>query len=260
MVSIHIGDIYIRQERMQNLEEAAIRELQIELEATPEDHRARAALLDGIGVYLGKRYGRTGNLQAEAAVEATPEDHPDRIGRLNNLGCHLSRRYERTGDLKDLEATIALSEAAVEATQEDHPNRAAVLNNLGSMLNSRYERTGNLQDLEAAIARSEAAVEATPEDHPNRAGRLNSLGCHLNSRYERIGNLQDLEAAIGAQLASWSTSTAPILIRLAAAVSVAKMLVFNPEAKDLSRACSLLSNATHLIPLATSRSLEREDQ
>jgi len=40
----------------------------------------------------------------------------------------------------------------------------------------------------------------------------------------------------------------------------ARMLVFIPWLKDLSRACSLLRNAIHLMPLATSRSLDREDQ
>ncbi|KAF8418001.1 ankyrin repeat-containing domain protein, partial [Terfezia claveryi] len=87
--------------------------------------------------------------RAEGAVEATPEDHPDRAAMLNNLGTHLSRRYERTGNMQDLKAAIATVKAAVEATSEDHPDRAAILNNLGGHLSRRYERTGNLLDLEA---------------------------------------------------------------------------------------------------------------
>jgi len=38
------------------------------------------------------------------------------------------------------------------------------------------------------------------------------------------------------------------------------MLVFSPLVKDMSRACSLLRSVIDLLPLATSRSLEREDQ
>ena len=70
-------------------------------------------------------------VHAEAAVEATPEDHPDKAAMLNNLGNMLIRRYERTGNLQDLEAAIVHAEAAVEATPEDHPDKAAMLNNLG---------------------------------------------------------------------------------------------------------------------------------
>jgi len=263
----HLSRRYKRTGNLQDLE-AAIARSEAAVEATPEDHPDRAGRLNNLGSRLSSRYERTGNLQdleaaiarSEAAVEATPEDHPDRAGWLNNFGLRLSSRYERTGNLQDLEAAIARSEAAVEATPEDHPDRAGWLNNFGLHLSSRYERTGNLQDLEAAIARSVAAVEATPQDHPSLAIQLNNFGSYLSSRYERTGNLQHLQATLDAWLTSWNIVTAPILIRIQAAQNAALVLVFSPLMEDLSRACSLLRSVVYLMPLATPRSLEREDQ
>ncbi|KAF8417974.1 CHAT domain-containing protein [Tirmania nivea] len=252
----HLSRRYERTGNLQDLE-AAIVQSEAAVEAAPEDHPNRAILLNNLGFHLGRRYKRTGSLQdleaaiarVETAVEVTSVDHPDRVDWLNNLGTCL-----------DLEAAIVHSEAAVEATPGDHPSRARRFGSLGNHLSSRYERTANLQDLEAAIVYSEAAVEATPEDHPNQAILLNNLGNYLSMRYGRTGYLQDLEAAITAHFASWSISTAPTLTRLDAALRAAKLLVFNPLDKDLSIACPLLHDAIHLMPLAPSRSLGREDQ
>ncbi|KAF8421170.1 CHAT domain-containing protein, partial [Tirmania nivea] len=259
-----------RYERIGNLQdlEAAIARTEAALARTPEDHPNRVSLWNNLGIFLGSRYARTGNLpdlevsitRSTAALEVTPETHPDRARRLTNLGNRLSMQYQRTRNPQDLEAAISRSEAAVEATPEVHPDRAGRLINLGNMLGMQYQRTRNLQDLEAAIATSEAAVKATPEGHPNQAKCLNCLGLYLSNRYERTGNMQDSTAAISAYLASWSTRTAPILTRLEAALNAAKILVFNPSVKDLPRASSLLSDAIHLMPLVTSRSLVREDQ
>jgi len=248
--------------------EAAIAHSEAAVEATPESHPELAQRLNNLGHRLSSRYERTGNLQdleaaiarSEAAVEATAVDQPERAARLNNLGAHLSSRYQRTGNLEDLEAAIARSQAAVEAIPEESPNRAGLLNSLASHLSSRYQRTGNLEDLEAVIARPQATVEATPEKYPDRAARLSNHGIYVNRRYERGGDLEDLKAALAAHIASWRAPTAPILTRMQSALRAAKMMVFSPLEKDLPGACSLLRDAIHLVSLATSRSLEREDQ
>ena len=85
--------------------EAAIRVLQIKIEATPEDDPARAPMLTELGECFCGRHKQTGDLSdldasiahLETAVEATPEGHPDRATRLNNLGVHLSNRYHELG-------------------------------------------------------------------------------------------------------------------------------------------------------------------
>ena len=136
------------------------------------------------------------------------------------------------------------------------------MGNLGYYLSMRYYRTGNLEDLEAAIDHTETALKATPEDHPDLATQLGNLGLYLSMRYERTGNLEGLELAIASYVKSWSILTAPPLGRIQAALLAAQKLVFSPLAipENLSRACTLLHDATHLIPLATARSLQRDDQ
>jgi tetratricopeptide (TPR) repeat protein len=162
--------------------------------------------LNNLGMYLGRRYERTGDMAdleasirvAHQAVDFTSEDHPDRVGRLNVLGTNLGRRYERTGDMADLEAAIRAAHQAVDSTPKDHPVRAMYLNNLGSKLDRRYRRTGDMADLEAAIKAAQQAVDSTSKGHPDRAGFLNNLGNKLDLRYVRIGSMVDLEAAIQA--------------------------------------------------------------
>ncbi|RPB27802.1 hypothetical protein L211DRAFT_778853 [Terfezia boudieri ATCC MYA-4762] len=153
-------------------------------------------------------------------------------------------------------------QVALKAIPESHPNRATCLNNLGNCLNWRYERAGNLEDLEAAINSTQAAVKAMQDDHPGRAEWLSNLGNHFCSRYERTLNPQDLDLAITSWFSAWSIPTASILTRIEAASIAAETLVLRPSAtsQDMSRAFSVLRDATHLLPLATPRSLNREDQ
>ena len=199
---------------------------------------------------------------AEAAVKATPEGHPDRAKLLSYLADHLNSRYERTGNLADIQAALSYDETAVGATPEDHPQRARLLFHFASHLSSRYERIGNFEDLEASINHAEEAVKETPEDHPHRAETLDRLGISLYSRYVLAREPQDLKLAITAWLDAWSILTAPVLRRIAAAAKAVSAMVSDPSANPShnSRAYSLIYEATHLISLATSRSLQREDQ
>ncbi|KAF7173513.1 hypothetical protein CNMCM6106_007573 [Aspergillus hiratsukae] len=89
---------------------------------------------------------------AREAVNATPEDHPDRPALLNNHVDGLRQRYSRTGAMADLEESIRVAQEAVNATPEDHPYRATRLSNLGSRLGDRYSRTGSMPDLEESLA------------------------------------------------------------------------------------------------------------
>ncbi|KAF8430063.1 CHAT domain-containing protein [Tirmania nivea] len=263
---------YKRAGNLQDLE-GAINHAEAVVEETPEDHPARAPRLNNLSNHLRSRYAAINH--AETAVKTTPEDHPDRAARLSNLSSNLSSRYERAGNLQDLEVAISHAETAVKATPEDHPYREIYLSNLGNHLSSRYERTGNLQDLEAAIDYTERAVKATPKDSLAHAARLlNNLSNCLSSRYVRTGDLQDVQAAINyvktavkttpeddpdraARLSNLSSHLARKYRRVGNLEDVEAAIITN---KDLSRASSLLHDAIHLIPPATSRSLEREDQ
>ena len=103
-----------------------------------------------------------------------------------------------------------------------------------------------------------AALAGTSDDYPGRGRWLHFLGHHLESRYNRTPNPLDLEAATTTWLAAWNLTNASGYDRLGAAVHAATMFVHS--SKDLSKAGSLLHDATQLIPLTTSRLLQREDQ
>ncbi|KAF8456980.1 CHAT domain-containing protein [Terfezia claveryi] len=262
----HLGSRYERTGNMQDLK-AAIDCAEIVVGRTPEDHPARPGQLNTLGSRLGSLYERTGNFRdledaighGQTALNAIPEDHPNRPRLLGNLGNRLSSRYERTGNLEDLEAAIKLVETAISTTPQDHPNYPRLFNNLRDYLKSRYVRTGNLQDLESAITYAKTALKSTPEHHPDRAIMSYNLADCLNSQYNQTRDLRDLDLAISEWLACCSIATVPTSRRILAASIAARMLVFSPLT-DVSRAFSLLHDATHLIPLATSRSLERDDQ
>jgi len=141
-------------------------------------------------------------MQLQATVNATPEHHPARAALLNDLASHLSSRYARTEKLRDLEAAINRTETAVKATPEERLSRAVLLNNLGSRWNMRYERSTDAQDMEAAINYTQAAINHAEavgkalEDNISRARIYNNLGKYLRHRYERTRNLHDLNATI----------------------------------------------------------------
>ncbi|CRG85866.1 hypothetical protein PISL3812_02870 [Talaromyces islandicus] len=105
------------------------------------------------------------------SVRTAASDH---LGfRLSNLGLQLGRRYERTGNLEDLKEAIERVRESIETTPSDHPDRGWRLSNLGLQLGRRYERTGNVKDFDEAIQRTRESIETTPSDHPDQ--RLSNL-------------------------------------------------------------------------------------
>ena len=134
------------------------------------------------------------------------------------------------------------------------------MNNLGHLYSTQYNHTRNLEDLQIAINYAEIAEKATPEGHPNRARWLLNLGNYFYRRYNRTDEPQDMELATAAWLAAWSIPTAPVLIRIRVALMAIENIVSDPSAGQDPRAYSLVHVASHLISLATSRSLQREDQ
>ncbi|KAK3984180.1 CHAT domain-containing protein [Cladorrhinum sp. PSN332] len=176
------------------------------VDAIPQDHPNRTAILNNLRTWLSTRFERTGSIDnlnraidvASMAVGAIPQDHPDRASYLNNLGIWLSTRFERTGSIDDLNRAINIASMAVDATPQDHPNRASYLNNLGNKLGRQFERTGSIDDLNRAV---------NITSHPDRAGRLNNLGTWLGRRFERTGSIDDLNRAIN--IASMAVNATP---------------------------------------------------
>jgi tetratricopeptide (TPR) repeat protein len=130
---------------------------------------------------------------AQLSLHCTRRGDESEASRLNNLGVILGRRYERTGEMVDLEKAITRARNVVDLTPGNHPDRAMYLDNLGNKLGSRYKRIGDMADLKEAITAARNAVDSTPDDHLIRAGYLNNLGNKLESRYKRTGEMVDLE-------------------------------------------------------------------
>ena len=206
----------------------------------------------------------------QATMEATPDGHLAQtlMSMTWDLGTFLlvffplsTRLFPPSPSCFSHNSTRACRRRISHAQSKQAPvfmTTSSMLAKLGNHLSNRYKRTRNIEDLEGAIAQLGMAVETIP-DHSARALMLGSLGGHLSSRYEQTRNLQGLEAVLAARIASWCHITAPILTRIQAALSAARMLTFSPLAKDLSRACLLLYDTVSPLP-ATSRSLEQVDR
>jgi len=92
------------------------------------------------------------------ALDAAPESHPDRPAMLSNLATTLSSLAERTGSAEHLEEAIWLLRRALDATPESHPDRPAMQSNLASASDAlvaiRHERRPHRNDRGASEAPS----------------------------------------------------------------------------------------------------------
>jgi CHAT domain-containing protein len=88
----------------------------------------------------------------DAALAATPPSSPARAGYLTNRATHLSKRYARMGDATDLEAALADIDVALASTPPDSPIRPGIHTNRATHLSKRYARMGDAADLDAAVA------------------------------------------------------------------------------------------------------------
>ncbi|VDB95592.1 unnamed protein product [Peniophora sp. CBMAI 1063] len=182
----------------------AVLMLNIAVELTPTMHPSKPWRLYDLGVALGTRSQRLGELpdieRAIAAyahaVELTPMGHPLKPERLRGFGIALRDRFRNLGELKDLEESIAVVQRAIELTPEGHPAKAGQLHDIGCFLIDRFRNLGELRDLEQSIAVMQRAIELTPEGHLDKAKQLQNLGGSLNDRFRTLGELRDLEESI----------------------------------------------------------------
>src|SRR5207248_692643 len=140
--------------------------------------------------------------------------HPDRAALLNNLGSWLGRRFERTGAIDDLNRAIEVTDMAIQNTPPDHSDRAGRLNNLGSWLGSRFERAGAIEDLNRAIEITDMAVATAPSGHPDRAAILLNLGSWADMRFALTEVQRDVEASILCFTEGWNCQNARPSVRI----------------------------------------------
>ncbi|KAH8777267.1 hypothetical protein BGZ57DRAFT_761652 [Hyaloscypha finlandica] len=79
-------------------------------------------------------------------------NNPEITNRLlSNLGVFLGSRYKRTGDINDLEEAIQVARQVVASTPKYYSDLVGFLNSFRNRLRSWYKRTGDITNLEEAI-------------------------------------------------------------------------------------------------------------
>ena len=135
---------------------------------------------------------------------------------------------------------------------------------LGSHLKSRYTRAGALVGVGGLELVRLGGGIIQPGSHLGMRTLVIYHSINTSTDFpqkNRAGALQGLDLAIAAWHDCWGIPTAHILTRIKGALNAAQALVSSPSKdSNVSGAFSLLNSATHLLPLATSRSLERDDQ
>ncbi|KAJ7693183.1 CHAT domain-containing protein [Mycena rosella] len=195
-----------RFERLGNIVDLnqSVSKLEAAVEAIPNDHPTRVALLNNTGNALLSRFERLGELsdlnrsilRFKATIALTHDGNPAKPTLFSNLGDSLLSRYQRLGELTDVDQAVVMFETAVALTAEGHPDKPLYLSRLGRSLLRRFEQVGDPTDINRSVVMLEATVKFTPDNHPHRASRLGNLGDSLLRRYEQLGALADIDRSI----------------------------------------------------------------
>ncbi|MDG5804057.1 CHAT domain-containing protein [Streptomyces ossamyceticus] len=173
--------------------EVAVTAAGLAVEAVPETHTARPALLSNYCGILLARYRRTGVLAqltdawnaARTAVRTAHPDDPDRPLYLLNLAMASRSRHERTGDPDVLREGMGAAEEAVRLVPAGHPLRPQLLSQVSLGLQARYQRSGELRHLTESVKAVREAVLSCPSDHPDHAMYQSNLSAALQVLHQR---------------------------------------------------------------------------
>ncbi|MER7693828.1 CHAT domain-containing protein [Streptomyces sp. NPDC097610] len=199
-------DLLRAYERTQQREmlEQAVSVMRTLIPMLPEEHPARAAVLNSLGFSLRRLVDRGGDagLLDEAvrvsrqAVAATPTENTDRVLYLNNLGSLLRLQFERSGKASLLEEAVEVGRRAVAAALDHDVYHAMCLRSLDTALRLLFEQTAKVSLLAEAVEVSRQAVALTPDDHPDRAGQLGDLGIAVRLLFEQTAKVSLLAEAV----------------------------------------------------------------
>ncbi|MFF4827462.1 CHAT domain-containing protein [Streptomyces sp. NPDC001312] len=173
--------------------EEAVTAAGLAVDAVPETHTARPALLSNHCGILLARYRRTGVLAqltdawnaARAAVRTAHPDDPDRPLYLLNLAMASRSRHERTGDPDVLREGMGAAEEALRLAPAGHPLRPQLLSQMSLGLQARYQRSGELRHLTESVKAAREAVLSCPSDHPDHAMYQSNLSAALQILHQR---------------------------------------------------------------------------
>ncbi|KAF8536587.1 CHAT domain-containing protein [Trichophaea hybrida] len=249
-------DQYLRTSELGQLQQA----IKFAEEAVEELSRQKCtcysdAVFTGLSICLHRRYEheQKGNMDdldqaimwAERAVEVNPSDDPDHAMRLANLATKLLAKYEA---VNKRENTYIRN-----ATDMDDERLIDILVN---PIESRLEKL-RISELDKAIMHIREALKLLPPGHIHRARMLLQAGWVIEARYWRMYMLQDLQEAEQCFSEAWKDQNSPPKFRIWAAEHAANLFMLE---KDFQQASSCMTGAVEILPLASPRSLQRDDQ
>ncbi|KAK1724817.1 uncharacterized protein BDZ83DRAFT_752204 [Colletotrichum acutatum] len=232
----------------------------------------------------------------KSALQLMSNDDFDRPVQLYNLENRLAERAQYTGILsnlddavdygqqalhlflgirfsmgsknpEDIKQAIDLSrQAAKEVDGDEMGMRAALANVLSNMREENYNQYGEAANLDEAFdVLGDVLQGGLPDTLPERGylkfGLEFSLGDVLHARSFHAGDATDLEKSRGAFQWAWNSRTAPLTIRIEAAVraaEVAKERLDNHNSLD-SGTLSMIFASTHGSSIILMSSPEPDD-
>ncbi|KIY68050.1 hypothetical protein CYLTODRAFT_396027 [Cylindrobasidium torrendii FP15055 ss-10] len=205
----------------------------------PDDHPARAQLLNGYGsallvqytLFHGKGFLDEAVSAHRAAVELTPRDHATRVPRLHNLVQTLQARFRSLGDLDDIQGAVNSAQEVVSLIPDDSIQRKAVsLFSLGVCWKLKYTVSFNSSDLDGAISAFRRAAEMLPLGL--ETSKFNTeLGTMLLHRSEQNENTGDRDEAVAVLDVGAHTTSSPIAFQFVCAIQYAQTCTKYREAQ-----------------------------
>ena len=238
-----------------------IEELQNLASSTAEQDPLQSQIYNNLGVALIRRAQRLRSLNdLDAAIQVIQSTIRIRIAdptgqgmSLGNLGTVFMTRYDWSG-AGFTEARNAYEEA-LRLIPEDYNYRYNVLCNFGNLYHMRFDKAGSVDDLRKAIEFKREAVEKSSTGM-YRVLVLKGLGDALKDLYEKTGSKNDLNAAVEAYEEGFTCIQSPPSKRIISAAKGANLA----GSTNSRKASYLFTKAVELLPTASPRTLNRDDQ
>ncbi|KAJ0311139.1 hypothetical protein COL5a_002442 [Colletotrichum fioriniae] len=227
------------------------------LQLMSKDDSDRPVQLYNLANRLAERAQYTGILSdlddavdyGQQALHLVRPNHPERTNWLRGLSQFLGMRFSMgSKSPEDIQQAIDLSRQAAKAVDRDDVGmRAALVNVLSNLLKEKYDQYGEVSNLDEAIdVLGEVLSGGLPETLPERGYLEFGLGNVLHTRSHHTGDATDLETSRGAFQRAWDSRTAPLMIRIEAAVGAAEVAKERLESHDSPDASLLLGYWTEI--------------
>jgi tetratricopeptide (TPR) repeat protein len=236
-----------------------IQDLRQMASSTLEQDPLHSEILMNLGSALQRRAERLRSSDdLHAAIEALQRTvrirSADSLARgraWTNLGAALMTLYDWSGE--GFDEAFNAHEEALRLIAEDSNYR--ILCNLGVLFHMRFDKMGSLDDLRKAIGFKREAVEKSSTDMYQVWG-LKGLGDALQALFEKTGSENDLNAAVKAFEEGFTCIQSPPSKRIISAMRGANLA----SSTNSRKASYLCTKAVELLPIASPRTLNRDDQ